>query len=326
MQGRVQKAMILAAGFGERARPLSLIRPKPLFPLLNRPLIEWTLELLSQAGVVDVVVNTHHLADRVEHFLTRCQTSMAIRTIHEPTILGTGGGVKNAVRHWDEPFVLINADIFIRLNLKDVVADHLRRGALATLVLHHHPEFNQVWADREGNIRGFRGEVPTGGDSGDLRKLAFTGVHVVDPAVLPRMPEGPGDIIDVYQSIIRDGGRIRAFVADGLPWWDAGTLSRYLGLHGDLMRESRERLAAAPGAVVGRGADIQGWACLGENAVIESGATVCNSVLWPGARVASGVYVANSVVADGAVARRDVQGQAVVSDHVPAKASAGRFR
>ncbi len=311
--GKIEKAMILAAGFGERARPLSLVRPKPLFPVLNRPLIARALDSLVRAGITEAVINIHHLADKMEDWLSGLTGGPVIRPVREKDILGTGGGVGNAAP-WlkDSPFILINADIMTDIDLAEAAAAHEASGALATLVLHDRPEFNQVPVSGNGVIIGFRGRGLESVARDGNRLLAFTGIHVVEPEVLNHIPDGPGDIIAVYQSLIDSGALIKAHLPSGRRWWDAGTLPRYLEIHGEL-------LAGAPGgpflaaesAEVEQGASLEGWACLGEGAVVESGAVVRNSVLWPGARVLRGVTVDGCVLADGVTVRNDVRGQAV---------------
>ncbi|MFH1091721.1 MAG: sugar phosphate nucleotidyltransferase, partial [Pseudomonadota bacterium] len=187
-------AMILGAGLGERARPLSLVRPKPLFPVLNRPIIAHTLDHLGPLGLRQVVVNTHHLASRLEAYLSGFSHGPAIRTVREEVILGTGGGLRHAAPFLGrDPFLVINGDIVTGVDLAALAAEHEIHGPMATLVLHDCPAFNQVAVDGDGFIRGFRGNWPRSREEQGWRVLAFTGVHLVDPWVLTRLPEGPGD-------------------------------------------------------------------------------------------------------------------------------------
>ncbi|MEW6265291.1 MAG: NDP-sugar synthase [Thermodesulfobacteriota bacterium] len=312
----IEQAMILAAGQGVRAVPLSLVRPKPLFPLLNQPLIGHVLDLLAHHGITEVAINLHHLADKLEAYLARLETPVKIRTLREPEILGTGGGVKNAEAFLkDGPFILINSDVKIDLDLSQVVRDHMAHRPMATLVLHDYPRFNQVAVDPAGWIVGFRGKMSGAlatGRSLAWRRLAFTGVHVVEPEVLSWLPPGRSDIIAAYQRIVGEGGLIRAYVADELAWWDAGTLKDYLRLHADLLSSRTDNLVADPSASISPGARVNGWACLGPGAVVEDGAVVENSILWPGASVKAGVRVRDSVLTDGARAKSDIISGAVI--------------
>ena len=307
------KAMILAAGYGTRARPLSYVRPKPLFPVLNKPLIQYAIDRLEAAGVEEAVVNAHHLADRLVDDLTGAVSNLTLFTLREDIILGTGGGIRNAEPFLvDGPFAVINSDIYTDIDLAPVFERHLQSGALATLVLHDHERFNMVGLEGDGEtggrIIGFRNRHGTA-----PRVLAFTGIHVIDPALLARIPEGPGDIIAVYQQAIDQRERIEAYVADGLDWWDAGTIDSYLDLHGHLLARWPEGpVLLGDLAEVEPGAEVTGWASLGLAAKVSAGAVVKDSVLWPGAVVAPGVRIERCVVADGVVADEDAVGRAFV--------------
>ena len=311
---QIAKAMILGAGYGLRARPLSLVRPKPLFPVMNRPMISLTIERLQRLGIERIVVNTHHLADQMEAYLKGLNIDFNLITVYEPEILGTGGGLKNAAAHLgSDPFVLFNGDVFIDFDLEPLLRDHLAHRPLATLLLHDFPRFNQVAVDREGLVKGFR--VDATDHKNDLSVLAFTGIHLVDPNLFDFIPEGPSDIITIYQAVIDLGLPIRAYIPERTVWWDAGTLADYLGLHASLASSPENpRIIIGPGVRIQKGARIEGWAFLGENAVVESNALVRESVFWPGARAAAGVTVQNCVLADGATAETDVRDAALVRE------------
>ncbi|MEW5724190.1 MAG: sugar phosphate nucleotidyltransferase [Thermodesulfobacteriota bacterium] len=315
MAGAVTKAFVLAAGFGLRARPLSLVRPKPLFPVLGRPLISHTLENLGRAGVGEVVVNAHHLAGRLVDYLTGAHHGPVIEILREDPILGTGGGIRNATPFLGAaPFFVVNGDIFTDLDLTAAAAEHFENGPLATLALHDHPRFNQVAVDEAGYIAGFRGRLRPGADPRSMRYMAFTGVHVVSPELIGSIPEGPGDIIPVYQALIEAGARVRAFFVEGAGWWEAGTFESYLNLHAGLLSRREEGpVYMSEWAELGDGSRINGFAALGEGVVVEPGAVVEDSVLWPGARVAAGVKIKGCVLADGATARKDAVGRPLVA-------------
>ena len=136
------RAMVLAAGYGLRMRPLTRLVAKPALPVLNRPLLHWTLERLARAGVREVIVNTHHLADTVESAARGARgLGLKVRTVREePEILGTGGGPR-AVRDWlgKGPVLLVNGDVLFTMDLRALVARHRARGARATLALRPNP-------------------------------------------------------------------------------------------------------------------------------------------------------------------------------------------
>ena len=133
------KAAVLAAGLGTRMKPLTDICPKPLLPVLNRPLLGVVLAQLEAAGCFQVAVNTHHLADQVHDFLSAEPWSFQLSVSHEPEILGTGGGLRQLGEILREgPFLAINGDILTDLDLAEIYGRH-RAGAVSTLVLHDCP-------------------------------------------------------------------------------------------------------------------------------------------------------------------------------------------
>ena len=115
------KAMILAAGLGTRLLPLTEKIPKPLFPVLGRPLIDILIRRLEDMGCTAVIINTHHLAPMIEAFLKTQHYNIPVLTRYEKTILGTGGGIKNVEDFWDDdPFLVVNGDIFTDIDLERV--------------------------------------------------------------------------------------------------------------------------------------------------------------------------------------------------------------
>jgi mannose-1-phosphate guanylyltransferase len=311
----IDTAMVLAAGFGQRARPLSFVRPKPLFPVLNIPLIDRILGRLKTVGVKKVVVNTHHLADTVTVHLHNFDTDLNIHTLMEPEILGTGGGIKNAEAFLSEkPFYVVNSDVYSDIDFIAAAKTHFACRALATLVMHDYPLFNQVAVANHNQVVGFRNNRPDE-SGGPARTLAFTGVHVLNPGIFKYIPSGPGDIIDVYQYLIDKGEPPAAHVAKKLVWHDAGTRERYLDLHCELLTGRDDSpILIDESAHVAETARLEGFVCVGPGATVEPGAVVKDTVLWPNSRVDRDARVINSVVADNAVARGDIRDQAVVDN------------
>jgi aminoglycoside/choline kinase family phosphotransferase/dTDP-glucose pyrophosphorylase len=237
------KAMILAAGLGTRLLPLTEKKPKPLFPLAGRPVLDILIRKLEDSHFETVMINTHHLANMIEAFVRKQRYGIPVHTTYEPTILDTGGGIKNVEDFWDDrPFLVINSDIYTNIDLNRVYQYHQGHQHPVTMVLHDYEVFNTVWVDASDCIRGFgtsRPCPPAGSserpqqnpiepESTDLRLLAFTGIQVVDPQVLLSIPKGTSHgIIDVYCEMISRGTTLKAFIAQNHYWHDIGTMAGY---------------------------------------------------------------------------------------------------
>jgi aminoglycoside/choline kinase family phosphotransferase/GTP:adenosylcobinamide-phosphate guanylyltransferase len=237
------KAMILAAGLGTRLLPLTEKRPKPLFPILGRPLIDILIRRLESTGCEAVIINTHHLAHLIDEFVKAQAYSIPVVTRHEPTILGTGGAIKNVEDFWDDkPFLVVNGDICTNIDLLKVYRFHLNHKYPVTLVVHDYARFNHVWVDSSDHISGFghtapcppvvpvshRGAAGRKVDAANDHQLAFTGIHVLDPKVLSFIPNGSFcNIVDAYCEMIHQGLTIKGFIARNHYWHDIGTITGY---------------------------------------------------------------------------------------------------
>lgn len=289
--------MILAAGFGTRLKPHSLCLPKPLFPVMGRPLLSLLLAQLKDEGAGRIVVNAHHLSGRIKEAVA---DAAAVVFQHEKEILGTGGGLRRALPHFRHgaPVLVTNGDIVHDISLAAVYHHHLEHGNRVTLVLHDCPRFNNVLV-RDGLVRGFGGTAP-----GTM--LAFTGIHVIDPGILRQIPENSFyNIIDLYRRLLAGGEKIGVFRADPCVWRDIGTPEDYLQLHGDLLhrrlnlpwlrRFAADNLRSFPffvntGAMIGRNTELRDWVWIGGNVRIGNDTTIARCVIWDGARVPAGDY------------------------------------
>ncbi len=244
------KALILAAGRGTRLLPHTAHRPKPLFTLCGIPLLGLTIDRLIHAGCEHIVVNTHHLHEQVRQFIHHRPWPVPVETRHEPTLLDTGGAIKN-VRDimGDQPFWVINSDIVTDLDLTRVWDFHINGNWPATLVLHDYPRFNGVTVNDTGFITGFPGvdavapmpgahqPMNKGADnlSADMtttpvppRKMAFTGIQILSPSIFNHLPDtNIFSSIDLYKALCHQGDTVKAFVADNFYWQDMGTPVTY---------------------------------------------------------------------------------------------------
>ena len=222
------KAMILAAGLGTRLLPFTESTPKPLFTISGRPLLDIIIHSLQSAGCKAVIINTHHLYKDIDAFLASQHYAIPVYTLYEPVILGTAGAIKNAAYFWDtQPFMVVNSDIVTDIDLRKVYDFHLSHNHHATLVLHDCAEFNNVWVDKNDFITGFQDQEKEA-KAGHTRKLAFTGIQVLDPEILELIPDRIfSSSIGVYRKLILSGKKVKAYISKKYYWKDIGTPERY---------------------------------------------------------------------------------------------------
>ncbi len=284
------KAMILAAGLGTRLRPLTSKKPKPLVPIGNRPIIDRLIQYLKGYGIREIIVNAHHHHQQVvEHLDQGRPFDIDIEVRVEPEILGTGGGIKNTEDFWDSnPFIVINGDILTDVDLSKAVEEHRKNRNLVTLILHDCKPFNQVRIDNHLNIIDIAAEDRTG-------RLAFTGIHIIEPEILNDMPQGgPSNIIDCYRGLIKSGKPIRAHLSNGHYWRDIGTIASYVLANKESLHENSFLLA--PDCRVHSSAELEQWAIIGENALLEKDVEIRRSILWNDVKVRRGTKIVDSVV------------------------------
>jgi NDP-sugar pyrophosphorylase family protein len=224
------KAMILAAGLGTRLRPLTNTIPKPLLPIAGTPLIVWNLMLLKRYGFHDVVINLHHLGPMIEQALGNgSKYGLRIFYSHEPVILGTGGGIKQAEPNFSgEPVLVLNGDTLFELDLKALCAFHRQRKAAATLVLRSDADaarWGPVEVGADDRIVRITGRGRT--ESLPTQPRMFAGVHILHPRLLRDVPKGKeSSIIDTYVAAIQRDELVVGYDLNGY-WSDVGTPERY---------------------------------------------------------------------------------------------------
>lgn len=298
------KAMILAAGYGTRLRPVTYTLPKPMVPLCNRPLIGWAVESFLAAGVRDLIVNLHHLPGVLEQYLhERYGRHATLHFSFEQEILGTGGGIRRVrpLLENDEDFFLVNGDT-VQFPRYDELRDARRAvDALAALTLRHPPEndrFTAVWNDH-GRVTGF------GHGTGEA--LMFSGSHCISARIFRYLPdkEFSGIVDEVYQPQLANE-TVAAVVNDGL-WFDIGTPQRYLSAshallaaivagdvappQGSLVRDDSlvDATAAVPGSrtrsVVGARSNVRG--------------ELVDSIVWDDCAIGGSVRLERCIVAHG---------------------------
>jgi mannose-1-phosphate guanylyltransferase len=332
--------MVLCAGFGTRLRPLTDKVPKPLVPLCGVPLLRYNFALLKNAGVREIVINTHHLGKAMEEGATAIASELSLGlsvSREEKHILGTGGGVRRAQAMLGAgTFFLLNGDMIFDVDLPAALAAHRQARAVATMVLAPYPRgatYAAVEVDAEDNVRRIagRGAAPDHA----LRKMHFTGVHVLEPELIARLPaDGESDINrTAYVRLIHDGAKVHGFAQNGY-WGDLGAPRSLLRAHLDVL-EGRVPLgrfrpdadpfagceersagvhahpsAAVEGTVIGpaliqqgarieAGASVGPGATIGAKARIDAGARIERAVVLGDTHVGAGERVVDQIAAPG---------------------------
>ncbi len=229
------KAMILAAGIGSRLRPLTDRCPKALVEVGGMPMLEIVIRRLAAVGVREVIVNVFHQAERIAGFLQgRGNFGIRVELSREEELLDTGGGLKQASWFFDDdrPFFLHNVDVLTDMDLAELRRFHDRHPALATLAVQERKSSRSLLFGSDGTLRGWRSAAPpetrwVGPPDETAVPLAFTGIHVISPAIFPRLrEEGAFPITRSYLRLASEGERIQAFRANGRYWADIGTAAK----------------------------------------------------------------------------------------------------
>src|ERR1022692_464188 len=275
----------MAGGEGTRLRPMTANQPKPLLPVVNKPIMEHVLRLLRKHNFDETVVTVQFLASMVRNYFGDGEESgMSLQYATEDIPLGTAGSVKNAEDALrDGPFLVISGDALTDFDLSDLVRFHKDNGALVTVALARVPdplEFGIVIADEDGRIQRFL-EKPTWGQV--FSDTVNTGIYVMEPEVLEQV--APGEVVDwsgdVFPKLLELGAPVFGWVADGY-WEDVGTHEAYLRVQADVLagrvKADIDGFEVSPGIWVAEGAEVDpdailtGPLCIGDYAKIEAGA------------------------------------------------------
>ena len=302
----------MAGGEGTRLRPMTANQPKPLLPVVNRPIMEHVLRLLRRHGFDETVVTVQFLASLVRtYFGDGDELGMQLSYATEVTPLGTAGSVKNAEAALrDDSFLVISGDALTDIDLGALVRAHKDRGAMVTVCLKRVPdplEFGIVITDDEQRVERFL-EKPTWGQV--FSDTVSTGIYVMEPEVFDRVPtaEAVDWSADVFPALLAEGAPVFGYVADGY-WEDVGTHASYMRAQADALRREVDveigGFEVSPGVWVGEGAEVDpeavltGPICVGDYAKVEAGAVLREyTVLGNNVVVKGGAVLHRAVVHD----------------------------
>lgn len=319
------KAMILAAGKGTRVRPITYTIPKPLIPILQKPVMEFLLELLRQHGFNQIVVNVSHLANEIESYFRDGQRfgveiaySFEGRIVDGQLVgeaLGSAGGmrkIQDFYPFFDDTFVVLCGDALIDLDLTAALKFHKEKGAIATLVAKPVPReqvssYGVVVTDETGRIKAFQ-EKPSVEEA--LSTNINTGIYIFEPEIFNYIPSGQEYDIggELFPKLVEMGAPFYAVPMD-FQWVDIGKVPDYWrAIRGVLLGEIKNvpipGKEVAPGIYTGLNVavnwdkvDIKGPVYIGAMTHIEDGAKIIGpTMIGPNCWICSGATVENSVI------------------------------
>ncbi len=344
------KAVVMAGGQGARLRPLTVARPKPLLPLVNKPVIAHILDWLKRYDIFDTVVTLQHQAEWFQSHLGRGRSiGMNIQYVIEEEPLGTAGGVRYALKTGklqpDDTVVVVSGDASTDIDLQSLLDFHKERKAEVTVALHrvaNPSEYGMVITENDGRITQF---VEKPGWAEVVSDQVNTGIYVLEASVLEQAPE---DIMydfshDLFPKLLAQGRALYGFVPAGY-WCDVGTPPAYLqacidvlqrqvcveplgkSVGGDIWMGEQVEIASdaqlygpiylGHNVQIKRGVVVQGPAVIRDDTVVDRHALISRSVIWRGCYVGENTRLLGALVSKQCVfkSKAQVQEGAVIGD------------
>lgn len=313
------KAVIMAGGFGTRLRPLTSYIPKPMVPMLNRPMMEHIVRLLRSHSITDIIVTLFHQPDAIiDYFQDGSRFGVHLQYIRAEADYGTAGSVRNASDFLHERFLVISGDVLTDFNLTKALDFHLDRRAKVTIVLYHSAnplQYGVVITRDDGKIVRFV-EKPTWGEV--FSDTINTGIYIIEPEILDLVPRKQEFDFskNLFPLLLEKEEDLFGYTAEGY-WRDVGNLTEYLEAHWDALA-GRVRLEASGrkegNLYVGQGThlpknrkDWKGTIVLGDDCEVGEDTTISNSVIGNHVRIESGARLEDCVVWNKVVIRRGAQ-------------------
>jgi mannose-1-phosphate guanylyltransferase len=331
------KALILIGGFGTRLRPLTCTRPKALFPIVNKPLLQWTFEKLASNGVDEVILAVNKLTEFhiKQQRLPKC--GLIVKYSHDPPKmpLGTAGPVKKAEKllGHEEPFLVLNGDLITEINYREMLLAHVEGKAVATIALHEAEDpsrYGVAELSDENRIRRFI-EKPTKGM--EPTNLINAGVYVLSPKVFDYIPSGRAVSMerDVFPLLAQENA-LYGHKVSGM-WIDIGRPEEYLQTNkimlefcADKQRENHKFVCKNPvafdkGVSIGENSVIGPHAVLGKNVVVGRNVQIRDSVIFADAKIEDEAIIEGALIGEAALIgkKAKISEGCIVADHSKVK-------
>jgi len=296
----ITRAFVLGAGLGTRLRPLTDDLPKPLVPIFQKPLITFALDHLIDLGIESFVINTHRLPETFANaFPNRTYRDRPVRLVHEPELLGTGGGIKNIEPHLKfAPFIAYSGDVLTDIDLQPLIDEHFRCGNDVTLALRDTGLAAAV-AFRNGRV------VDISNRYGMTGSYDFANIAVWNPEIFERIPPNRKiSFIPIIADWIGAGGKIGGVVLNDGKWFNIGSRAQYLEVHHVIADGWRPHyvetaewpIRVAKSAIVAASARLSGFFSIGTDCGVGDDAIIEDTILWPSAEIASRSHLHGCIV------------------------------
>lgn len=296
------KAMVMAAGVGSRLMPLTSTIPKPMVPIVNRPVMEYCIRLLKNHGIRNIIANTHYMPDVItEYFSDGKDFGVDLTYSYEKTLLGTAGGVKNNSWFLDDTFFVISGDALTNINLTEMYNFHKEKKALVTLALKPVKDVTQygvVVTDKNNKINAFQ-EKPKKNEA--LSNLVNTGIYIFEPQIFEYIPDGFYDFgKELFPKLVSMNEEIYGYMTNDY-WCDVGNLNVYRQANWEVLSGKYKLDGHKVKAIDDRVKieqihnDLEN-AILGSNCYIGKNVSLRNCILWGNCIVEDNVSIENAVI------------------------------
>lgn len=323
------KAIIMAGGEGKRLRPITCTMPKPMVPVLNRPIVEYAMELLRKHGITNAVYTLHYMGKVIREYVgDGSKWGMKCSFAESEKALGTAGSVRQAAGDEPERIIVLSGDGITDIDLTELINEHEKSSAPLTIALKmvkNPSEYGIAILNENGDIERFI-EKPE--KSEVFSDLANTGIYIIEPEVIEMIPKDMEFDFskDLFPLMMKRNMRIHGCKVNGY-WCDVGDIAElrraqadmlsgkcrfstpatnYAGIYVEANAQISDSATLIPPCYIGSGVQIadkvtiEPYSVVGNNAVIESGATVKRSIIFENAVIRSGAELRGTVVCESA--------------------------
>lgn len=333
---KLLKAVILIGGFGTRLRPLSCTRPKALFPVVNKPLLQWTFERLSKSGIDEVILAVNKLTGFYIKQQRIRRYGLKVKFSYDPPKmpLGTAGPIKRAEKliGLEETFLVLNGDLITEIDYKELIQKHKKRNAIASIALHKVDDPSRYGVAEladENRIRRFIEKPPKGKEPS---KLINAGVYVLSPRIFDYIPKGRAVSMEreVFP-VLAEENLLFGYEVSGL-WVDIGKPEDFLYTNKILLdsisceqKQSKSSIvnpvAIGKSVSIGENSIIGPYAVLGRNVSIGKNVRISNSVIFEDAKIDDNSFLNGALIGEAAKIGKKVRISegCIIADHANVK-------